>query len=74
MFRVTKGGVPEKVTGEQRPGGDEGAGGRLPEGRACRAEGTTSARVLRGKSIHLVRLDIKEPWDAGKALITGFGT
>lgn len=68
-----KEGVPEKVTSEQRPGGNEGAGGRLPEGRACRAEGTTSARVLRRDPFG-VFLDIKEPWDAGKAYITGFST
>lgn len=56
--------VPEKVTSEPRPGGNEGAGG---------AEGTTSARVLRGNPLG-VFLDIKEPWDADKAFITGFGT
>lgn len=50
--------VPEKATSEPRPGGNEGAGG---------AEGTTSARVLRGNPLG-VFLDIKEPWDADKSL------
>lgn len=50
ILRVVREGLPEKVMSELSPGGSEGAGRTLPEGRACQAEGTARATVLRRKS------------------------